>query len=135
MPRSPVRCVAFLFVLASGVPGAAQTEAQRTLLLHPSAPELNRTAPEVWRVRLDTTQGAVLMELHRDWSPHGVDRFYNLVSAGYYDDARFFRVIANRWSQFGINGDPGIAKAWRAQREDEEPSSNAPWSLEPGTTS
>jgi peptidyl-prolyl cis-trans isomerase A (cyclophilin A) len=37
------------------------------------------------------------------------------VRAGYYDDARFFRVIKDRWAQFGINGDPAVATAWRTQ--------------------
>ena len=35
------------------------------------------------------------------------------VTAGYYDDSRFFRVVKGRWAQFGINGDPAIARAWR----------------------
>jgi peptidyl-prolyl cis-trans isomerase A (cyclophilin A) len=93
----------------------------QTPLLNPAAPELNRTAPDISRVRLDTSQGVILIELRREWSPHGVDRFYNLVFAGYYDQARFFRVIAQRWAQFGINGDPAIAKAWRTQTIPDDP--------------
>ena len=73
------------------------------------------------RVKLDTSQGAMVIELHREWSPQGVDRFCNLVRAGYYDDARFFRVIAGRWAQFGINGDPGVAKQWRTKTIPDEP--------------
>lgn len=92
-----------------------------TLLLNPAAPELNRTAPDVSRVRLETSQGAMVIELHRDWSPHGVDRFYNLVRAGYYDNSSFYRVIANRWAQFGINGDPAVAKTWRTQTIPDDP--------------
>jgi peptidyl-prolyl cis-trans isomerase A (cyclophilin A) len=80
-----------------------------------------QTAPEISRVRLDTSQGAIVIELHREWSPHGVDRFYNLVRAGYYDDARFFRVIAGRWAQFGINGDPAVAKEWRTKTIPDDP--------------
>ncbi len=80
-----------------------------------------QTAPDISRVRLDTSQGAIVIELHREWSPHGVDRFYSLVRAGYYDDARFFRVIAGRWAQFGINGDPAIAKEWRTKTIPDDP--------------
>jgi len=54
-----------------------------------------------------------VIEVHRDWAPHGADRFYELVTGGYYDDNRFFRVVAGRWAQFGINGDPKLAQAWR----------------------
>ena len=78
-------------------------------------------APDISRVRLDTTQGVIVMELHREWSPHGVDRFYNLVRAGYYNDARFFRVIKDRWAQFGINGDPAVSNTWRTQTIADDP--------------
>jgi len=112
----PVRTTApWLFALC------ALLSAADALLLHPDAPELHRTAPDVSRVRLDTSQGVILIELHREWSPHGVDRFYNLVRAGYYNNARFFRVIADRWAQFGINGDPAVAKVWRTQTIPDDP--------------
>jgi peptidyl-prolyl cis-trans isomerase A (cyclophilin A) len=91
------------------------------LLLDPNAPEMNRRAPDLFDVRLETSKGAILIEVHRDWSPHGVDRFYNLVCAGYYDDARFFRVIKGRWAQFGINGDPQISNLWRSQTIPDDP--------------
>ena len=87
----------------------------------PDAPEVNQRAPEVFRVRLDTSQGEILIELRRDWAPHGVDRFYNLVRAGYYDDTGFYRVIGDKWAQFGINGDPAIAKAWRSRTIPDDP--------------
>jgi cyclophilin family peptidyl-prolyl cis-trans isomerase len=70
---------------------------------------------------LETSKGNMLIEIHRDWSPHGADRFYNLVRAGYYDDARFFRVRAARWAQFGINGDPRISNAWRERTIPDDP--------------
>jgi cyclophilin family peptidyl-prolyl cis-trans isomerase len=84
-----------------------------SLLLDPAAPAMNSRAPDLFDVRLETSKGEIVIEVHRDWSPHGADRFYNLVRAGYYDDARFFRVIQGRWAQFGINGDPKISNAWR----------------------
>jgi homoserine O-acetyltransferase len=75
--------------------------------LHP------RRAPAVFRVRLETTAGSFILEAHRDWSPHGADRFYELVRDGYYNDSRFFRVVPGRWVQFGISGDPRTAQQWR----------------------
>jgi cyclophilin family peptidyl-prolyl cis-trans isomerase len=91
------------------------------LLLKPKAPELNRRAPALFDVRLETSKGAIVIEVHRDWAPHGADRFYDLVQAGYYDSDRFFRVIRGRWAQFGINGDPKIANAWRTQTIPDDP--------------
>jgi cyclophilin family peptidyl-prolyl cis-trans isomerase len=79
------------------------------------APESNLRAPDLFDVRLETSKGIIMIEVHRDWAPHGADRFYNLVAAGYYDDDRFFRVIQGRWAQFGISGDPEISNAWRAE--------------------
>jgi peptidyl-prolyl cis-trans isomerase A (cyclophilin A) len=76
---------------------------------------MNRRAPELFLVRFETTKGNIVIEVHRDWSPHGADRFYNLVRAGYYDDSAFFRIRAGTWAQFGINGDPKISQAWRNQ--------------------
>lgn len=32
-------------------------------------------APETFRVRLDTTKGAIILDCVRAWSPHGADRF------------------------------------------------------------
>ncbi|MBI3406466.1 MAG: peptidylprolyl isomerase [Acidobacteria bacterium] len=63
----------------------------------------------------------MVIECHREWAPQGADRFYNLVRAGYYDSVRFHRVIAGRWAQFGINGDPAIAKAWRTRTIPDDP--------------
>ena len=70
-------------------------------------------APAVFQVQFETTAGSFIIEAHRDWSPHGADRFYELVRARYYDDSRFFRVVPGRWVQFGINGNPKIAQQQR----------------------
>ncbi len=91
------------------------------LLLTPDAPAMHRRAPDLFRVRLETSKGDILVEIHRDWAPHGADRFYNLVRAGYYDQARFFRVARGQWAQFGINGDPKIATTWRTQTIPDDP--------------
>jgi peptidyl-prolyl cis-trans isomerase A (cyclophilin A) len=70
-------------------------------------------SPSVFRVRFETTAGSFVVEAHRDWSPHGVDRFHELVRSRYYDDSRFFRAVPGRWVQFGIAGDPALAQQWR----------------------
>jgi cyclophilin family peptidyl-prolyl cis-trans isomerase len=77
-------------------------------------------APERYRVRIETTQGEFVLEVHRDWAPIGADRFYNLVRSGFYDDSRFYRVTA-RFTQFGIPGDPAVAEVWRNQTIKDDP--------------
>jgi homoserine O-acetyltransferase len=76
-------------------------------------PFTHHKTPQIFRVKFETTAGSFLIETHRDWSPHGADRFYDLVRVKYYDDSRFFRVVSGRWVQFGINGNPSIAQKQR----------------------
>jgi homoserine O-acetyltransferase len=77
--------------------------------------------PDLFHVRLETSKGVVVLEIHRHWAPHGVDRFYELLAAGYYDNARIFRIRKGRWAQFGINGDPKVAKLWRDRTIPDDP--------------
>jgi peptidyl-prolyl cis-trans isomerase A (cyclophilin A) len=70
-------------------------------------------APEVFRVRFETSRGAFVVEAHHAWSPWGVDRFYYLVRHDFYDGARFFRAVEGSFVQFGISGDPLISAAWK----------------------
>jgi homoserine O-acetyltransferase len=87
--------------------------AQLVICLLLVLPFRHHKTPEVFRVKFETTAGSFVIEVHRDWSPHGADRFYELVRAKYFDDSRFFRVVPGRWVQFGINGNPAIAQQQR----------------------
>jgi homoserine O-acetyltransferase len=78
-------------------------------------------APPEVRVRLDTTRGSIVIAVHRAWAPRGADRFYELVTSKYFDDTRFFRVVKGQWAQFGINGDPKVATAWRSKTIPDDP--------------
>lgn len=73
----------------------------------------DETAPDSFRVKMETTKGTFVIEAHREWSPHGVDRFYNLVKIGYFREIAFFRVIDGFMAQFGIHGDPEVNEAWK----------------------
>jgi homoserine O-acetyltransferase len=100
---------------------ASALEGPVALLLDPGALEMNRRAPDLFKVRLATSKGDIVIQVHRDWAPNGADHFYNLVRAGYYDDTRFFRVDKDRWAQFGINGNPGVSQLWRTHPILDEP--------------
>jgi peptidyl-prolyl cis-trans isomerase A (cyclophilin A) len=100
---------------------SCRTPSRTAWLLNPDAPEARRQSPGIFLARLETSKGPIVIEVHRDWSPNGADRFYNLVRAGYYDNSRFFRVIKGRWAQFGINGDTNVAAAWRNQTIPDDP--------------
>src|SRR5262245_1110527 len=96
-------------------PTDSAIQANRALLLNPDSPEFITPAPGISHLALETSRGTVLIEVIRSWAPSGADRFYNLARLGYYDENRFFRVNPGRWTQFGIHGDPAIAKAWRTK--------------------
>ncbi|MCC7126626.1 MAG: peptidylprolyl isomerase, partial [Acidobacteria bacterium] len=98
-------------VAVAAVSLGAEQAATRKALMNPAA--LKAQAPATYKVNFDTTVGTFVVQVHRDWAPHGADRFYNLVRNGFYDDARFFRAIANFMVQFGISGDPAVSKVWR----------------------
>jgi peptidyl-prolyl cis-trans isomerase A (cyclophilin A) len=100
-----------VFVALVALPAAAQ-DAARADLKKPAT--LKETAPDTYKVNFDTSAGTFVVEVTRDWAPHGADRFYNLVKNGFYDHARFFRVISGFMVQFGISGDPAISPVWRS---------------------
>jgi len=82
---------------------------------------LDEKAPDVYKVKFDTSKGSFVVEVHRDWAPNGADRFYNLVKNGFYNDARFFRVISDFMVQFGINGNPKISQVWQDANIPDDP--------------
>lgn len=89
------------------------------VLLTPEA--LDETAPDTFQARFVTSRGAFVVEVHREWSPNGADRFYNLVANGFYDNVRFHRVIRGALAQFGIHGDSVVAAAWRERNIEDDP--------------
>ena len=74
-----------------------------------------------YTVELDTTKGAIVIDVHREWAPKGADRFYELVKNGYFTDVAFFRVISGFMAQAGISGDPALNAEWRAKRIQDDP--------------
>lgn len=108
--------------LASALLLAALTPpalAQSGNLGNPAA--LKETAPATYKARFETSKGAFVVDVTRDWAPNGADRFYNLVKNGFYDGVRFFRVLDGFMAQFGINGDPAISARWREARISDDP--------------
>lgn len=115
-----IAAIIALPLIAPAARGLDRPQAAR-LLLRPEATEFRQPAPKVCIVRLETTKGNIDIEVTREWSPIGADRFVNLVRYGYYDQNRFFRVTAGKWIQFGVSGEPAVAKAWRTQTIPDDP--------------
>ena len=76
-------------------------------------------APDVYKVQFVTSKGPLVIEVHREWAPIGADHFYELVKAGYYNDARFFRVVPQFVAQFGLAAAPAVTKRWDKSLDDD----------------
>jgi len=98
---------------------AAPAAAANPALLSPET--ATAKAPDVYKVKLATTKGDLVIEVHRAWAPNGADRFYNLVKIGFFDGCEFFRVIDGFMAQIGIHGDPSVAARWRDARIPDDP--------------
>jgi len=101
--------------------GLLAAYAEAPALRDPKNALWNERAPDVYSVRINTSKGSVVLEVTRALAPRGADRFYHLVENGFYDDSRFFRVIAGRFAQFGIAGNPAVASIWRNQSFPDDP--------------
>ena len=99
-------------VAAAAVPAlaVAQVDLSKAKLKNPAA--FTEKAPETFKAKFDTSKGAFVVTVHRSWAPLGADRFYNMVTNGFFSGVRFFRVIPNFMAQFGINGNPAVTAAW-----------------------
>ena len=67
---------------------------------------------ETFQVKFETSKGDFIVEAYSGWAPVGTARFKELVTSGFYDGCRFFRVIPGFMVQWGINGDPKVQKKW-----------------------
>ncbi len=92
------------------------------------AQEATKTAqaPEKFRVKFETSVGNFVVDVQRTWAPLGADRFHELVTSGFYDECRFFRVVPDFVVQWGMNGDPKVYAKWKDReiRDDKVTQSN-----------
>jgi peptidyl-prolyl cis-trans isomerase A (cyclophilin A) len=84
------------------------------------ASDIKEETPAVYSANFETSKGNFVIEVTRDWAPNGADRFYELVKRGFYDGARFFRVL-HFMAQFGISGDPAVMRLWQDLKIPDDP--------------
>jgi peptidyl-prolyl cis-trans isomerase A (cyclophilin A) len=78
-------------------------------------------APDVYRIKFETSEGDFVVESRREWSPIGSERLYNLAKIGFFDDIRPFRNIGSFMVQFGISGSVPVNEVWKNSRIPDEP--------------
>ena len=113
MRRQTLALTVFTLLFGCGGSEPGEQRPARNPLLRPE--QFGEMAPATFQVLFETSVGDFLIEVHRDWAPLGADRFYNLVTAGYYDDNRIYRVVGDFMAQFGLNADPYVNQAWKTQ--------------------
>lgn len=112
-PRTAGAAAADEPVAAASADAPANAEERLALLLDPTDPRWSVQAPDKYRARFETNEGVFIVEVERALAPRGADRFYNLVRHGYYDDARFTRVLEGYIAQWGLHADPRVTAAWK----------------------
>lgn len=78
----------------------------------PDAGNRDPEAPATYQVLLDTTEGEVVIDVDRSLAPRGADRLYRLVNEGFYDGAKFFRIVPGFIVQVGMAADPAVHAKW-----------------------
>jgi len=78
-------------------------------------------APDVFRVKFETSKGDFVVQVTKAWAPRGTDRFFELVQSDFFTGARFFRAIRGFMVQFGISPDPKMSALWGTSRILDDP--------------
>jgi peptidyl-prolyl cis-trans isomerase A (cyclophilin A) len=84
-------------------------------------PPADAASPDSFRVKFATSKGDFTVDVTRAWAPKGADRFYRLVSDGYFKDIRFFRVLPGFMAQFGMSGSPALTAKMDTLRISDDP--------------
>ncbi|HQN01014.1 MAG TPA: peptidylprolyl isomerase [Candidatus Hydrogenedentes bacterium] len=78
-------------------------------------------SPDTFKVKFECSTGDFTVECQKAWAPLGVQRFYELVREGFYDNSAFFRVVPGFVVQFGLAADPKDTAKWRTKRLQDDP--------------
>jgi peptidyl-prolyl cis-trans isomerase A (cyclophilin A) len=127
------------FVSAQNSAGTATTATATTTAAPASAatvltplPGMEAKAPTISEhstVKLQTTNGDVMIEIYPQAGPNAARRFVELIESGFYNNTPISRVVPGFVAQFGVNWrEPH--KAWEDKPFDDDPSLFA---LERGT--
>ena len=123
--------ITLLAVSAVAACASSRPAEHHRLLTQPTDAHWSQPAPARFDVAVETSKGTFVLAIDRALAPTGVDRFYQLVRAGYFDDSRFYRVVPGFIVQFGVPGDPAVTPHWkdRAIADDSVRASNVRGSI------
>ncbi len=101
---------------AAGAPATASDP-----LLDPNSTALSAAAPDSFTLLFTTSGGEVEVRVRREWSPLGVDRLHYLATNGFFEGARFFRVVPGFVVQFGLSGRPDVDAVFKRLKIADDP--------------
>lgn len=87
----------------------------------PDSSLLRIKAPERFKAEFNTTRGIFIIEAYRPWSPAGVDRLYQLIKTGFFNNNSVFRVQTGYVVQFGISDNKETNTFWDKRPIADEP--------------
>ncbi len=121
----PLAAIVFAATAACGSTETGNTQSESNpadaALLSPDPAALTAAAPDSFTVTFVTSAGDVDVLVHRRWSPRGADRLHYLASHGFFNGARFFRVVPGFAVQFGLSGRPDVDAAFEKLEFEDEP--------------
>lgn len=117
------QCFFSLIVLSICLLGVCQAniceqKVYKSALQQPCAAQMIVTAPVSFSISFDSNYGEFTAHCERQRAPVWVDRIYNLVLNGYYNNNYFFRVLDGFVAQFGTNGDPSVSNIYNFNSPD-----------------
>ncbi len=108
----------FFFLL---LPFTALIRNGNAQVIKTDASVLKLKAPDTFRAEFITSKGNFTVEVYRNWSPLGADRFYQLIKTGYYNNTIIFRVVKDYLVQFGVSEDKPKNIFWQGKNLKDEP--------------
>lgn len=108
-----IRAVILFMAIHAVLVGMTQTIPDQSTLM--------ARAPSVYKVLFVTTRGEFILEVHRDWSPAGADRVYQLLMTNFYNQNGLFRVQKGYVVQFGISDHQEANSFWDRRIIQDEP--------------
>lgn len=109
------RCIVLLAVVM------IMANSSQAQLVKTDANLLKLKCPDTARAEFITTKGNFTVEIYRQWSPLGADRFYQLIKSGYYNNTILFRVVKDYLVQFGVSEDKTKNIFWQGKNLKDEP--------------
>jgi peptidyl-prolyl cis-trans isomerase A (cyclophilin A) len=91
-----------------------------TVTTQPGVVQPSQGQPD-YKAIFHTSKGNIVIEVHKSWAPNSADRFRELITSGYFNGSKFYRVLKGFMAQSGINGDSKTTALWKMRTIEDDP--------------